>query len=158
MATLDEWLPEYDASEFHERQVSGSPEAIFERAVRTAAAPDPVVGLLFRLRGLPRATTIAELFETMRFEELERTPTSVVFGATGRPWRPARAAIGPFADARPETVRVAFILATEPGRLWTETRIAALDAPARRAFSRYWRIVGPFSALIRRRWLETAAR
>jgi hypothetical protein len=42
--------------------------------------------------------------------------------------------------------------------LVTETRVAANDAAARRAFARYWRLVGPFSALIRRRWLRAAAR
>jgi hypothetical protein len=41
--------------------------------------------------------------------------------------------------------------------LSTETRIAAVDEPARRAFRRYWRAVGP-SALIRRRWLRDAQR
>jgi hypothetical protein len=43
-------------------------------------------------------------------------------------------------------------------RLSTETRIEAVDEAARRAFLRYWRIVGPFSALIRRRWLKQIAR
>jgi hypothetical protein len=41
--------------------------------------------------------------------------------------------------------------------LTTETRIAAVDDAARRAFMRYWRIVGPFSGLIRRRWLRAIA-
>jgi hypothetical protein len=41
--------------------------------------------------------------------------------------------------------------------LTTETRIAAVDDAARRAFTWYWRIVGPFSALIRRRWLRAIA-
>jgi len=32
----------------------------------------------------------------------------------------------------------------------TETRIVCTDADARRKFRLYWRLVGPFSALIRR--------
>jgi hypothetical protein len=45
-------------------------------------------------------------------------------------------------------------------RLTTETRIAAVAAAAvaRRSFLRYWRFVGPFSALIRRRWLAQIAK
>jgi hypothetical protein len=42
--------------------------------------------------------------------------------------------------------------------LGTETRVAAMDAKSRRAFRRYWLAVGPFSALIRRRWLAAAER
>ena len=42
--------------------------------------------------------------------------------------------------------------------LSTETRVAAVDAPARRAFRGYWLAIAPFSALIRRRWLAAAER
>jgi hypothetical protein len=41
-------------------------------------------------------------------------------------------------------------------RLTTETRVTALDDHARRAFRLYWLAIGPFSALIRRRWLAAA--
>jgi hypothetical protein len=39
-------------------------------------------------------------------------------------------------------------------RLTTETRVYATDATARRLFSRYWRVIYPGSALIRRMWLR----
>jgi hypothetical protein len=42
--------------------------------------------------------------------------------------------------------------------LSTETRVAAADAAARHAFRRYWLAIGPFSKLIRRRWLAAVAR
>ncbi len=38
----------------------------------------------------------------------------------------------------------------------TETRVTCTDEAARRKFVRYWRIVGPGSALIRRRMLALA--
>ena len=38
--------------------------------------------------------------------------------------------------------------------LSTETRVKRTDAEARRTFRRYWRIVMPGSALIRRAWLR----
>ena len=44
------------------------------------------------------------------------------------------------------------------GALDTETRVAAMDARSRRAFRAYWAAVGPFSSLIRRRWLVAAER
>jgi len=43
-------------------------------------------------------------------------------------------------------------------RLATETRVHAADSAARRRFQLYWLVVGPFSALIRRRWLAAARR
>jgi hypothetical protein len=43
-------------------------------------------------------------------------------------------------------------------RIHTETRVRCADDDARRSFRRYWRIVGPFSALIRRRMLESIKR
>ena len=38
--------------------------------------------------------------------------------------------------------------------LSTETRVKPTDAEARRTFRRYWRVVMPGSALIRRAWLR----
>jgi hypothetical protein len=42
-------------------------------------------------------------------------------------------------------------------RLSTETRVLPLDAMSRRLFRAYWLVVGPSSALIRRRWLRAIA-
>ena len=36
----------------------------------------------------------------------------------------------------------------------TETRIVATDPAARRKFGRYWRVIYPGSALIRKMWLR----
>jgi hypothetical protein len=54
-------------------------------------------------------------------------------------------------------VRMVTDFRSDGERLTTETRVEALDDAARRAFLRYWRVVGPFSALIRRRWLKQIA-
>jgi hypothetical protein len=60
-------------------------------------------------------------------------------------------------------VRIAFGIWAESredklAHLVTETRVQALSAAARRRFRLYWLVVGPFSALIRRRWLSAACR
>jgi len=39
-------------------------------------------------------------------------------------------------------------------QLVTETRVATTDRAAERAFARYWRVIYPGSALIRRMWLR----
>jgi hypothetical protein len=161
VAALDEILPAFDWHERHERALSVEPEVAVAALLATSAAPDSVVKTLFRLRGLSTASTIADSFRRMRFEELHRDPVEVVVGASGTPWRP-RGGIRSFHAAGPGAVRMATdVRAVASGGgcvLSTETRIAALDDDARRAFARYWRLVGPFSALIRRRWLDAAAR
>ena len=54
---------------------------------------------------------------------------------------------------RPETFR------THPGcRVVTETRVRTTDPRSRRAFSRYWRVIYPGSALIRVMWLRAIKR
>jgi hypothetical protein len=46
-----------------------------------------------------------------------------------------------------------FVVSERPGggsTVVTETRVACTDADSRRKFTCYWRLVGPFSGLIRR--------
>jgi hypothetical protein len=152
MAAIDDVLPRYDVHELHSVAAARS----LDDVLATPVAGDPFVRVLFRLRGLPTNGTIADLFGRMRFQELARTENEVVLGAAGTPWRPG-GGIRSFADAQPGTVRVAVNFLVEGPRLSTETRVEALDDDARRAFLRYWRFVGPFSALIRRRWLKQIA-
>ena len=157
MRALDDVLPQFDVNEVHAISLPCSPERAVALALSAPAAPDRFVAALFRLRGLPPATTIEALFDGMGFSSLVRTPTEVVFAASGTPWRPS-SGLWPFAEARAGTVRVAADIRAIPATggcvLSTETRVQAVDDRARRAFRRYWLVVGPFSGLIRRRWLR----
>ncbi len=161
MAELDRLLPTWHWHERHQRTLPVVPEDAVAAFLASPAASDLAVRLLFRLRGLRVGATIEGAFEWMGFEVLHRSPTEVVVGASGTPWRPG-GAIRPFAANEPRTVRIAMDVrarsAPDGCMLSTETRIAAVDDAARHAFGRYWRLVGPFSALIRRRWLKAAER
>ena len=59
--------------------------------------------------------------------------------------------------AEPGYAKAVWNYTVEVGRggleLATETRVACTDPSVRPAFRRYWRVVGPFSGLIRRRTL-----
>jgi hypothetical protein len=158
VAGVADWLLECDVSSRHERVVAGEPERAF--AALLAAPSDPVVRGLLRLRGMRAAPTLEAFFAGHGFEVLSRTPTELVVGASGRPWRLGER-LRRFDEERPGTVRLAADFRAEPAPggtlLSTATRVAAADAAARRAFGRYWRVVGPFSGLIRRRWLRAAA-
>jgi hypothetical protein len=152
MTALDDVLPHYDRHELHSIAYAGS----IDDALAEPVAADPLVRALFRLRGVPTDGTIAGLFTRLRFQELARTESEIVVGGAGTPWRPG-GGIRSFGAAPPGTVRVAVNFLIAGGRLSTETRIEAVDDAARRAFLRYWRVVGPFSAVIRRRWLKQIA-
>jgi hypothetical protein len=63
------------------------------------------------------------------------------------------------AFTRPGCIRVAFDLrVVEEGggmvRVSTETRALGNDEDARRTFARYWRMIYPGSAIIRKVWLD----
>ncbi|MGH9675014.1 MAG: hypothetical protein ACRD44_17720, partial [Bryobacteraceae bacterium] len=46
----------------------------------------------------------------------------------------------------------------DTGLVTTETRVFATDDAARRRFAVYWRLIYPWSALLRRTWLRAIAR
>ena len=159
MQALDSFLPRFDVNETHSISLACDAERALELALAAPAAPGRLVAALFRARGLPPATSVQGLFDRMGFDTLSASPIEIVIGASGTPWRPS-GKIGPFAEPRPGTVRIATDLRATPVPggciLSTETRVLAVDDAARCAFSRYWVVIGPFSALIRRRWLRAA--
>jgi hypothetical protein len=162
MAAIDRILPEWDVNERHHVDLRCSPERALEAVLDLPAAPDRATRVLFRVRGLRGdAPTIGAAMEAMGFAVLVREPAEIVAGAAGTPWRRS-GGLRPFADPGPGTVRMAidFRAVPAPGgcRLSTETRVQAVDAVALRSFRRYWRVVSPFSALVRRRWLAGVAR
>ena len=153
---LDDVLPRYDMREYHETIVAAEPEVVLAEALEMPAASDAIVSTLFRLRGIRGGDRpLRELFDQLGFAPVV---------SSGR----ARSGV---AEWRPLRLRAAFALWAEPvpeargrhgtetrTRLATETRVVALDRGARLRFGLYWLVVGPFSALIRRRWLATAKR
>lgn len=166
---IEDWISAPIAASRHVEIAPLEAEPAFRRLLAVDPAGDPVGGLLLRVRGLRFPPTLERAFSTPPFLVLGRAETELVVGLAGAVWRPRggarRAADGAEWSSwdEPGTVRVAATLgaeALEPGRslLVTETAIEAVDGDARRAFLRYWRLVGPFSSLLRRRWLRAAAR
>jgi hypothetical protein len=161
---IDDWLPEFDIGERHDVAVPLAPDRALQLALSSPAAPDRIVRALISARGMAsRDETIERFFAAHRFVALDRSPTEWVAGAVGAVWRP-RGGLVRLDDAEawrtatvPGTIKgvVDFRAEAIPGgsRLTTETRVKAMDERARRAFRSYWLAIGPFSALIRRRWL-----
>jgi hypothetical protein len=157
MPLIDDVLPQFDAHEVHSVSLRVPAGQAIELALATPVAADPLVGVLFRLRGLAGRGTIGEALARLGLDELARADGEIVFGAAGTPWR-RRSGIHPFDSAHAGQVQIVTDFRADGATLTTETRILAVDAAARRSFRRYWRLVGPFSALVRRHWLAAIAK
>jgi hypothetical protein len=141
VSLIDDWLPEFDVGKRYDAAVAASPERALDLVLATPVAPDPVVGALLAVRGLPaRGRAVEDYLRALEFDHLGRTPTE---------WAAAH-------DGERLKIAVAFEAEPIPGgsRLATETRVRALDDRTRRRFRLYWLAIGPFSGLIRRRWLR----
>ena len=146
-AVLDAVLPRYDVREYHEITVDASPEAALAAALALPAADDPVVAALFWLRRVPGGNLpLRDFFPQIHIRPAISTPTAFI-------------GLG---DVLGVTIAFGLWAGHSTGargtRLATETRVHAADSAARRRFRLYWLVVGPFSALIRRRWLSAARR
>ena len=165
MTQIDAFLPHYDVHEVHTITIAGRPERVY-RAIRSHDfSRSPVIRRLFRLRGMPSASIRLEHLRQSGFILLADHPgQSLVLGLVGRFWLPT----GQLIAVAPEDFRAMapagcakaawdFVIEeTRPGcvRLSTETRVRCMDARSRKRFSLYWRVIGPFSAWIRREMLR----
>jgi hypothetical protein len=134
--------------------LAAPPEVALAAAKAVTPGDAPLAGLLFRLRGLPAARDVP-IFRQMLavgFVEAHEGPNQIVLSADGQPWRlrGRRAGGG--------VVRMTLRIWADGAYLRTETTVEPTDADAERRFRRYWRVIGPFSGLVRRSWLHAAAR
>ena len=159
MAGIDEWLPSYQIRTRHEITLNVPAEEAMTKALAAPAAPDRLVRLLFRLRGLRPEGSLAHFIAANGFTLLARTGTSYVAGIIVSPRVPVLQNAAEWrAPGRLAGVRAAVEFRAVPledgSRLTTETRVAAGSGFELLAFRLYWLFVGPFSSLIRRRWLR----
>ena len=154
MKSLDAFLPSYEFVTRHEVEVDADPVRA-ERALREVTFGEiPLArGLLFA-RGLGARRAGDTVLATMipRATVLEDVPgEGIVLTLAGQFWRLRGRGAEP-----PATAVIDF--RAERGSLTTETRVHVSDPASRRKFTRYWRVVRPFSGLIRKRVLQAAKR
>jgi hypothetical protein len=152
--SLDEFLPSYEFATRHEVEVGVDP-ARADRALREVTFREvPLVRALLFARGLGARKGDESVLATMvpRATVLEDVPgEGIVLTLSGQFWRLR----GRGAEA-PATAVIDFRV--RPGSLATETRVHVPDPVSRRKFVRYWRVVRPFSGLIRSQVLRAAKR
>ena len=154
MKSLDTFLPAYEFSTRHSVSVAAEP-ARADRALREVTFKEvPLVRALLLARGLGLRGAEDTVLGMMvpRATILEDVPgEGLVLTLSGQFWR--------LRGRGPEGPATAVIdFRALPGSLATETRVHVPDQVSRRKFGRYWRIVRPFSGLIRMVVLRAAKR
>jgi hypothetical protein len=167
---IDTFLPKYDVVEHHETNVRASVDTTYRAVKDLDLARSPVVLALLAVRGLPTLFTgTAKLSRRIGLDEIVRTGfvvlgeepnREIVLGIVGRFWQLWSGIHRIQADEfsgfdAPGFAKAAwnFVVserASGGSTVVTETRVLCTDEDARRKFTLYWRLVGPFSALIRR--------
>ena len=177
---LDGFMPLYDVVERHQIHVMAPAEITFGAAHDLDLSDSRLVQAIFRGRELMLGATppprgVAEppglVAAALRIGWgvlTERAGREIVLGAVTRPWEPNPVfrelpprEFAAFVD--PGFVKIAFTLRADPlpdgtSIFRTETRALATDVDARAAFRRYWSLVSPGVALIRRAMLEPLRR
>ena len=177
---LDQFVPVYQFSELHSTRVAASKDQAY-RAIK-----DVTAGEIFLFRTLtwlrrfgrpgpesilnaPEHLPLLDVATRSGFMLLAESPGEEIVIGTAvvapRGWRPRHR---PTPEGFKSLHDPGFALAAMnfrledagPGacRVITETRVYATDAGARRIFARYWRVIYPGSALIRRMWLRAIRR
>jgi hypothetical protein len=173
---LDSFMPDYDFAERHEMRILAQPETVMG-AVREVTFGDiGAFETLGKIRNVamlhsapvqvvkpvpkPMVSIIAG--GSTGFFPLADREREFVFGMAGQPWnnRAVRLKAETFREWMPEgQVKIAANLLVEDAgggasRLISETRVQATDAAARRIMARYWRLIYPGSAMIRKSLLH----
>lgn len=166
---VEHLLPRYDVQSQHAITIRSSAADVYRQTRRLDLSSSPLVRWLFRLRGFPPSALSLDGLSSIRFVPLvEQPPVGFVFGLVGQFWRPSGNLLdfepSDFPDLQPPgyakaiwSFDISFISASS-SRLRTVTRVACPDRKTRRRFKLYWSVVGPFSGLIRREFLEGAKR
>lgn len=177
---IDEFLPASDVTERHEILIAAPPERVYAAVRRMDLSGSPIIRGLFLLRGLPAlltgrsregsplGVTLEGLLRSGFVLLGERAGEELLLGLVGRFWtvtgdlqRLEAAAFRRF--DRPGFAKAAWNFHLAPvgegkTRLGTETRVLCTDEASRRRFRRYWRLIRPFSGLIRRIMLREIRR
>ncbi len=180
---LDDLMPTYEFNEVHRIRIHASPGAVYVALKEVTPGEMPLVRVLFGLRSLPAHLMGHQGLPTRKTEPLyaqmlnggfvslgEVPGEELVVGVVGQMWK-----LRGDTPAPRITGKHAFVAFNAPGfakgamnfalrqvddgaELTTETRVQTTDSGAHHGFARYWRVIRPGSAAIRRSWLRAVKR
>lgn len=177
---LDDFLPFYHFHEAHERRMRTSLDRVFRAIKELSPMEIPLFRTLTAIRYLPAHLTEKSVPSLAKARPLldqvlshgfillaEETDRELVVGTVGQFWKLRGSSSPKLANAQEflafnqldyAKAAMNFYLDDQARdgtvTLRTETRIYALDPIARKKFARYWHVIYPGSALIRREWLR----
>jgi hypothetical protein len=175
---LDRFSPAYQFREAHETTIAASPGRVFA-AIKAVRADDIWLFQTFTWirrfgrpmpEGIMNAGSLPLIDTAIRGGFLmlsEDAPREIVFGTLVVRPPGSRAEGAPTPEryrtlAAPGYAKATMNFRTEPAgastRVVTETRVFATDESAMRAFTSYWRVVYPGSAILRVTWLRAIKR
>ena len=166
---IDQVLPKYDEREYHQIEIRGDRREVYQTVRSIDFSDSIIIRTLFRLRGLPTASTNVDGLLQVGFVLVDEIPPEeFVLGLVGKFWT-YRAQIlklnpvhyGEFNQKGYAKLAWNFaIRESAPGlvRLSTETRIFCTDEQSKSRFKRYWFLIGRFSGLTRREMLRGVKR
>jgi hypothetical protein len=177
---LDEFMPAYQFEEVHSMVIAAPPARVFRAIQETTAGEIRFFRLLTTIRRLgrpgpesildaPERIPILEVATRTAFITLANDPDrEIVVGTVVIAPRDVRAGTSLTPEVFRQISRPGFAIAAMNFRVTpndvastlvtTETRVYATDAATQRRFARYWRVIFPGSALIRRSWLAAIRR
>ena len=161
---LDEILPDYDIAAKYTIRIEATPEKIF-KILQQGIPTGTLTRFLMMLRRLPRIVKRDECAGEYSFYKLKQSQhREIVSGIVGQFWKPAANTIEIngleefLAFKRDGFSKAALNLRITPQRdglclLSTETRVLSYGR-AKARFGSYWKLIQPFSAMIRREVLR----
>lgn len=174
---IDRFMPSYDVVERHERVVNASPERVYRALREVDLSRSVLVAGLFAVRWLPHVLTgKARPVRSLTLEDFlrggfvvlgEEPGVQIVLGVVAKFWQLDSGIRALNAEefvgfCAPGFAKATWSCRVESGRGRHEgcerDRVACPSAAARRTFRWYWRLVGPYSALIRRLMLTLVQR
>jgi hypothetical protein len=180
---IDQWLPEWQFGEYHERRIRASPGQLFAAIRRVRSSDIFLFRTLTYLRNPNRDGQGEHILNPPDEKPLLDVALAGGFILLGEA-ADSELLVGAVVIAPPEIVRTArrgnvpslngalFKTLGRPGfarvvlnfrvipeadgwtRLTTETRVHAVDRPTQRQFAQYWRVIYPGSWIIRWSWLR----
>lgn len=174
---IDRLIPDYSFNEYHEVVINASIEEVKHALHTTGVAEIPAVHLLLKIRGISDKKDMSNeatknepdpnTFSTPDFNfivaDSNEFITMMILTASSKTPPPTMTTFEQFiAFTEPGYVKVAInfrFVSRGDGQtlLTTETRNLPINQKDCRIFGRYWRIIYPGSAIIRRLWLDTLA-
>ena len=158
---LDDVLPSWDVRQVHRIGVDAAPDRAYRSVRRLDLGGSPINRVLFSVRGMGRrgGLKLGDLMNRGFILLAEDPPRELVLGLVARPWT-LMGGIRPLDPEgfrrfdQPGYARIGWNFLVEQrgtvSRLTTETRIRCTDDVSRRRFRWYWRLIGPFSGVVRK--------